>query len=85
MLIEGAWYIETSSDAQIAVERRAAPCGNQCRLWQERKPGVDDGVGGGAVSKYTVHAEVVSQVAVGAGAWGTLVFPEARVVGVVSS
>ena len=35
---------------------------------------MDEGVGGGAVSKYTVHAEVVSQVAVGAWAWGTLVF-----------
>ena len=84
MLIEGAWYSETSSDAQISVERRAAPSGDQCRLWPGGKPGVDEGVGGGAVSKYTVHAEVVSQVAVGAWAWGTLVFPETRVVGVVS-
>ena len=45
---------------------------------------MDKGLGGGAVSKYTVHAEVVSQVAVGAWAWGTLVFPETRVVGVLS-
>ena len=45
---------------------------------------MDEGVGGGAVSKYTVHAEVVSQEAEGAWALGTLVFPETRLVGVVS-
>ena len=36
------------------------------------------------MSKYTVHAAVVSQVIVRAWAWGALIFPETRVVGVVS-
>ena len=36
------------------------------------------------MSKYTVHAEVVSQVTVGAWARGALICPETRVVGVVS-
>ena len=82
--MEGACYSQASSDAQISVDRRAAPTRNQCILWPGGKPGVDEGVGGGAVSKYTVHAEVVLQVAVGAWALGTLVFPETRVVRVVS-
>ena len=56
MLIGGAWYSESSSDAQVAVERCAAPSGNYCRLWPGGKPGADEEVAGGAVSKYTVHA-----------------------------
>ena len=46
---------------------------------------MDQGVGGGAVSKDTVYTEVVSLVTVGARAWGALMFPEARIVGVVFS
>ena len=44
---------------------------------------MDEGVGGGALSKDTVYAEVVSQVTVGAWAWGALILPQTRVVGVV--
>ena len=46
---------------------------------------MDEGVGGGAVSKDTVNTEVVSQVTVGARAWGALIFPETRIVGAVFS
>ena len=35
------------------------------------------------MSKDTVHTEVVSQVTVGAWAWGGLILPETRIVGVV--
>ena len=66
MLIWGTRYSESPSDAHVAVERSPAPSGNQSRLWPGGQPGVDEGVGGGAVGKDTVYAEVVSQATVGA-------------------